>query len=490
MPNSLRIFISSTSDLEDYRDVCTNTLAELQVEGSRFETWPPSPLAPMDECLRRIDECDAVILIVGGTYGAVVDGGLSATHTEYEYALQSRKPVFIFLCDGEPVEPAQARFIQQLESARFRGRRIHHPDALQAGVRECLSQEFARCFREVHSLPPKPGPALVNDDPPPPSKARASEAPTSTNEALHRFDQLLESRDERRILDVASFLSEDVRADKEVMNYVAMAAVNLASAGEQVPKKLLVEAVELWTLAIEVNETPEAGRYYNLGNAYSALGRVESAILNYNRALELDAEYAQCLKNLGSCHIQAGAVDEACRCFEKALDADPVLAEALYSLGTIALAEHDDPATAQVFFDRIWLTNMRPEQVAGVMAWKAHVNMHTGETQKGIACAEQAIAIAPNQDWSWSSAVRHYVVVKYYGTAWQLHAALFWHRYLARYPESAEAHAELGVVYFLLSQTAKYQNVRNEATSKLERALLLGLDQPTWIHELLDKLAT
>ena len=62
----LIVFVSSTADLKAHRDAIESTLEELDINGSRFEAWPPVPDLDggMAECLRRVDEADAVILLI------------------------------------------------------------------------------------------------------------------------------------------------------------------------------------------------------------------------------------------------------------------------------------------------------------------------------------------------------------------------------------------------------------------------------------------
>jgi hypothetical protein len=94
MSRRLLIFISSTSDLIPYRDAAEQALKELRIDESRFENWPSTPMAPVEECLRRVSESDAVILILGGKYRTILEDGLSPTHHEYLHAVEHKLPVF------------------------------------------------------------------------------------------------------------------------------------------------------------------------------------------------------------------------------------------------------------------------------------------------------------------------------------------------------------------------------------------------------------
>jgi hypothetical protein len=81
MIHKLIIFVSSPAGLKDHRDEVEKVLTGLEIDGSRFETWPPVPVAAtgMAECFRRINEADGVILILGEDYGTIIENGLSAT---------------------------------------------------------------------------------------------------------------------------------------------------------------------------------------------------------------------------------------------------------------------------------------------------------------------------------------------------------------------------------------------------------------------------
>jgi hypothetical protein len=71
VPHRLRIFISSTSDLKAERDAVESVLADMDIDGERFESWPSSPNHPIKECLQRVEESDAVILLLGNKYGLI-----------------------------------------------------------------------------------------------------------------------------------------------------------------------------------------------------------------------------------------------------------------------------------------------------------------------------------------------------------------------------------------------------------------------------------
>ena len=58
-------FISSTADLIAERNAVERALQELNIDGSRFESWPTAPSDPTSECLAHIEDSDAFILLLG-----------------------------------------------------------------------------------------------------------------------------------------------------------------------------------------------------------------------------------------------------------------------------------------------------------------------------------------------------------------------------------------------------------------------------------------
>lgn len=488
MPNMLRIFISSVASMSEYRQVCEDTLRNLCVYGNRFEAWPPSPNGSLEECFAQIDESDGLLLLLGDHYGTIVEGDISATHAEYRHALATKKPIFAYRCDSDHVEERQAEFILEVEGAYFRGKRIVDIEALRVGVRNSFAQEFARCFRKIHAYPPAATNEQSNEGSPPSPPECVEKDALTADDAIEMFERLHNAGKEIEILESVPRLPKDVRDDVRVRNLIAVASVNSAGAGHPVPKVFIVDAIDLWRSDIDSGERPKAEHYYNLGNAYAALGRVAPAISSYLEALKLKCDYGECWKNLGNCYIKTRDASEAMRCFKNALEADPALYEALYSLGTMAISEDGDANSAQDYLDRIWLTSLTVDRVAGVLAWKAHAARMLGKTEQGIAWAEQSIRLAPELDWTWSAAVRHYVEAKYLGLGWQLRASFFWHRYIERYPESTDAHVELGIVYHMLGHSAQYESLNEEATKLLERAVALGHEDPSWIRQLIEEL--
>jgi len=83
--------------------------------------------------------------------------------------------------------------------------------------------------------------------------------------------------------------------------------------------KELEEAVELYKRSIEVFPTAEA--YTFLGWTYSWMGRVDDAIAECHKAIEVDPTFGNPYNDIGSYLMMKGQVDEAIPWLERALQA-------------------------------------------------------------------------------------------------------------------------------------------------------------------------
>lgn len=81
----------------------------------------------------------------------------------------------------------------------------------------------------------------------------------------------------------------------------------------------LVEAIQLYQKSIDLYPTAEAHTF--LGWAYSFQGRLQDAITECQKAIEVDPEYGNPYNDIGSYLIEQGKLDEAVSWLEKALEA-------------------------------------------------------------------------------------------------------------------------------------------------------------------------
>lgn len=115
VPLRPRIFISSL--MQGYGSVRAAAARGVERAGCqpvRAEDFPAAPTTPRTACLDGVASCDAIVLILGASYGAPTVVGISATEEEYREAVRLKKPVFIFLEDIER-EPQQMAFVRSIE---------------------------------------------------------------------------------------------------------------------------------------------------------------------------------------------------------------------------------------------------------------------------------------------------------------------------------------------------------------------------------------
>lgn len=93
-----QVFISSTfSDLKAERAEIVQALLELDCFPAGMELFPATSESAWDLIKGVIDDSDYYTLIIGGRYGSLDAHGISYTEKEYEYAINTGKPVAAFL---------------------------------------------------------------------------------------------------------------------------------------------------------------------------------------------------------------------------------------------------------------------------------------------------------------------------------------------------------------------------------------------------------
>ncbi len=97
--------------------------------------------------------------------------------------------------------------------------------------------------------------------------------------------------------------------------------------------------LKLWSDAIQKNQDEKflfAERSYNYrGNAYSALGRLQEALADYQKAIELNPNHYEGYHNRGNVYSDLGRLQEALADYQKAIELNPKSHEAHYSSGNI-----------------------------------------------------------------------------------------------------------------------------------------------------------
>ncbi len=130
----------------------------------------------------------------------------------------------------------------------------------------------------------------------------------------------------------------------------------------------------------------------NLGTALLQMGRVDEAATHFQKALELQPQYAEARNNLGNAFFQKERVDEAVANYQQALEINPKFALARYNLG-VAFLQNGRLSEAVRHFQGA--LQIEPDFA------KAHYNLgvtfvHLGRVSEAIAHYNEALEINPN----------------------------------------------------------------------------------------------
>jgi tetratricopeptide (TPR) repeat protein len=248
--------------------------------------------------------------------------------------------------------------------------------------------------------------------------------------------------------------------------------------------------------------------YYNLGLVYFQQGRLDEAIVQYQKVLQINPVETDALNNLGSAFLQQGRPDEAAAYYQKALALQPDSAATLYNLGNAlfrqgrtgeAMAQYQqalaiDPSSAEARYN-LGNALLQQGKIDEAMAQyqqalvlkpdyaEAHNNLGNGFVQQGrmeeaIAQFQKALTIKPDyadahnnlgsaflQQGRLDEAVAHY------------------QKALAIKPGDAEVHDHLGTALLQLGRTA-------EALAHYQKVLAIKPDDASVQNKLAWLLAT
>jgi hypothetical protein len=152
MSSPLVVFISSIGDLKAERDAVEDALTSRGFGASRFEKWPSSPNPPIPECLKNVEEADAVALLLGAAYGPIRQQDISVTHAEFKHAIAHEKPVFLFLLRTDRREAQQDAFVGEARESAFHCAEVVGLADLKEKVRESVNLWTTRAVRDAPHL--------------------------------------------------------------------------------------------------------------------------------------------------------------------------------------------------------------------------------------------------------------------------------------------------------------------------------------------------
>ena len=104
----MKVYLSSTYvDLREYRESVYRTLCKIEgVQVVAMEDYVACDERPVNKCLDDVEKCDVYIGLFAWRYGFIPDGHEhSITNLEYLKAVETEKPIFIFLLDDKAAWP-------------------------------------------------------------------------------------------------------------------------------------------------------------------------------------------------------------------------------------------------------------------------------------------------------------------------------------------------------------------------------------------------
>lgn len=131
MDKRYQVFVSSTFlDLQDERQSVLRAILELDQMPAGMELFPAADESAWELIRDVIDSSDYYVLIIGGRYGSTDDEGIGYTEKEYDYAIESGRPVVALLHQNPNELPREKTETdrdvwQQLESFRAKVEERH-----------------------------------------------------------------------------------------------------------------------------------------------------------------------------------------------------------------------------------------------------------------------------------------------------------------------------------------------------------------------------
>jgi len=128
----LKVFISSTSDMQVFRKVMENRVESCEMYADMYERWGQGNDYPRDICCMHVLQSDIFVCILGSRYGFIEPlWNKSMTEIEYRIASYAGIPALIYIMDdykkgmqelsGDDLldSKRQAAFIEELKSKRL-----------------------------------------------------------------------------------------------------------------------------------------------------------------------------------------------------------------------------------------------------------------------------------------------------------------------------------------------------------------------------------
>ncbi|MCJ8318736.1 MAG: DUF4062 domain-containing protein [Colwellia sp.] len=145
-----QVFVSSTyKDLIEERREVIHALLELDCIPAGMELFPATDEDAWSLIKEIIDNCDYYILIIAGKYGSISPEGIGYTEMEFDYAIETNKPILSFIFDELDNLPSSK--VEKTELAQSRLNKF----------RDKAQKKHCKFWRTAHDLGGKVSRSLV-----------------------------------------------------------------------------------------------------------------------------------------------------------------------------------------------------------------------------------------------------------------------------------------------------------------------------------------
>ena len=242
---------------------------------------------------------------------------------------------------------------------------------------------------------------------------------------------------------------------------------------EYVRQGRLDEAIGQFRKALDIQpDSYEA--CYNLANALFRQGKLEDAIPQYRNALALAPDNAEALNNLGNALAVQGDFEAAIAQYQKALQIQPGYADAHCDLGRVLLKQGKlEEAVAQ--FRKV--VDIKPQD-AEARNDLGRALLLKGDFDGAMACFEKAISPGPDPQARWCNLGDDFLQRE----DWES-AIVCYRQAIKINPRSADACASLGLAFFKQGET-------RQAVDAWQQALEINPGQIAVLNNLAWLLAT
>jgi tetratricopeptide (TPR) repeat protein len=153
------------------------------------------------------------------------------------------------------------------------------------------------------------------------------------------------------------------------------------------------DTISLSLHAVEIDkDSYMAHEILGLGAAFASQGRTLDAIHNFERALQINPNYAEAHNNLGNVLLQQGQIDKALSHYTEALRLNPKYAEAHYNMAVILYGQGKIAEAITHYREAI---RLRPDYVDAFYNLAAALDGQ-GDFQGAVANYSEAIRLKPD----------------------------------------------------------------------------------------------